>query len=245
MKTIAIVLQLSIAILTLGATDLGAQTPKAAELVNRSIERHDPHGRWQEGVYRMRFLETRPDGDDETTEVVIDNRQSRFEIATTRDGAAIDGRLTDDDCNWRLNGSADYSDAEQEQFRLTCDRLRRIRNYYVYLWGLPMKLEDPGTILDSTVSETEFMGRSVLAVRVTYDEAVGSDIWYFYFDPADAALVGYRFYHDEDAGDGEYIVLKDSVDAHGLSLPAERTWYTNNDDQLLGTDRLVELVSLP
>ena len=51
----------------------------------------------------------------------------------------------------------------------------------------------------------------------------------------------YRFYHDEAAGDGEYIVLDGELEAAGLRLPKSRAWYIHKEDRHLGTDVLVAL----
>jgi len=144
-----------------------------------------------------------------------------------------------------LNGSAEISDAKREEHRLDCDRVVLYRDYYTYLWGMPMKLRDPGTRLDPGVSDAVFQGRQVKSLRVTYDPEVGGDTWYFYFDPDSAALVGYRFFHDESANDGEYIVLEGEVSGGGLRLPKARTWFTNAEDRLLGTDTLTGLDAAP
>lgn len=222
--------------------DTGSTPPAAAELLERSIAHHDPLDRWSHGIFELSIGESSPDGSERATEVLIDNLRGRFEITSTRDGTPVEGHLDAHTCAWRLNGSEEITDDQREKFRLTCDRLHRVRNYYVFLWGLPMKLTDPGTRLDDTVEATEFQGREVWSLRVTYDPEVGTDTWYFYFDPKDAALVGYRFYHDESAGDGEYIILDDTtIEADGLIVPARRTWYTNRDDELVGTDTLHSL----
>ena len=57
----------------------------------------------------------------------------------------------------------------------------------------------------------QLQGQAVYALRVTYDESVGKDTWYFYLDRKTCALVGHRFYHDEAVGDGEYAVLSEEV----------------------------------
>jgi hypothetical protein len=103
-----------------------------------------------------------------------------------------------------------------------------------------MKLRDPGTRLDR-VSATTFEERAVYDLRVTYEEEVGGDIWYFYFDRDTYALVGYRFHHDEAKNDGEVIHLDGEVAAEGMRLPKARTWYTHEANELLGTDTLLEL----
>ena len=111
-------------------------------------------------------------------------------MASERDGRKIEGDLGPEGCVWRLDGSSEFTEEEQEKFGLTCPRLERTRNYYVYLWGMPMKLRDPGTLIGNEAKAVDFEGRPAQEVRVTYSEEVGSDVWYFYFDPEDQALIG-------------------------------------------------------
>ena len=228
-------------VLALAAGPAGADSSRSADLVEQAIAFHDPDGIWQDGVFRLHLQETRPDGPARKTTLLVDNSSGRFEIATQRDGAQIDGVLAEGGCEMRLDGSTQFSDEDKEKYRLTCERLEWLRNYYVYVWGLPMKLHDAGTVLDPDVLETSYQDRSVQAVRVTYEKAVGSDIWYFYLDTETHALAGYRFFHDEAKGDGEYITLEGEVEAGGLRLPKARAWYTNAEDRYLGTDTLVSL----
>ncbi len=221
----------------------------AESLLARSIGYHDPDGRLLTRPHRLSFEETRPDGPSRQTEVLIDVTGERFVMTrTSTDDAGqrhvVVGRLDGDGCEMTLDGRRDVTEAEREAHRLDCDRLPRIRDYYTYLWALPMKLRDPGTRLGA-VTETEFDGRPVYGLRVTYDEGVGGDVWYCYFDRKTAALVGYRFYHDEAKNDGEYILLEGEAEAVGLRIPKRRTWYTHGDERLLGTDTLVGIEATP
>jgi len=65
-----------------------------------------------------------------------------------------------------------------------------------------MKLRDEGMIVDPKVIRKNFMDKEYLTLKVTYDKAVGSDTWYFYFDPQTYAMEVYQFYHDESKNDG-------------------------------------------
>jgi len=223
-----------------GAAAAGSE---AEALLAAAIAHHDPQGVWRSGAWRVELEESRPDGPSRTTRIEIDNRRGRFSFESRRDGALLEGSLGPDGCALRLDGAADFPEALAEKHRHTCEQLGSRRNYYVYLYGLPMKLRDPGTRLDPEVEETRFQGRPVRALRVSYEPGVGGDTWYFYFD-AGARLVGYRFFHDEAKGDGEYIVLEGESDGGGLRLPRSRTWYTNAEDRLLGTDAIVALTPL-
>ncbi len=112
------------------------------------------------------------------------------------------------------------------------------KNYYTYLYGLPMKLKDPGTIIDDKVERKVFHGKEYLVLKVTYTEDVGKDIWYFYFNPKTYAMEVYQFFHDEAENDGEYILLTEEKSINDIIMPKNRAWYTNKENKLLGTDIL-------
>lgn len=217
------------------------ELPTPDHLLATAIAHHDPEGSWGSSAYRMVVRESRPDGSGRDTTLLIDNASGRFQMASLRDGDMLVGELGPDGCTWSVDGSTDFSNETRDHHRLTCERLDRIRNYYVYLWGLPMKLRDPGTRLGDEVAAKEFEGKPALELRVTYDEEVGSDVWYVYFDPETHALIGYRFYHDEAVGDGEYITLEGVHEGAGLVLPKARAWYTHQERKYLGTDTLMSI----
>jgi len=55
-------------------------------------------------------------------------------------------------------------------------------------------------------------------------------------------MVGYRFYHDESANDGEDILLEQEIESDDVRLPQIRKWYTHKEDKYLGQDKLEKLV---
>ena len=215
--------------------------PAASEVLEQSIAYHDPEGHWGNARFDLSFRETRPDGSERRTRVQFRDTLDSFEISTQRDEAQIEGLMAGDECILTLDGSTEFSEQDRDKYRLTCERLRWLRNYYTYLWGLPMKLRDPGTRIDPQVTDAWYQDRQVWSLRVTYDESVGTDIWYFYFDQQTYALVGYRFYHDEAKNDGEYIVLEGETVASGVKIPTRRSWYTNAEDRHLGDDILTDI----
>jgi len=234
----------AVAIVVTVSAPLVAQPRSAEELLAKAIAYHDPDDLWRQGIWRLTLGETRPDGTVRRTVLILDNPAGGFDYSTQDGDNRIEGSLTNDGCTFRLNGSGTFSEEEQEQHRLTCERLERMRNYYTYLWGLPMKLRDAGTRLDATVGSETFGSSPVTVLRVGYEEPVGRDTWYFYLDPSSYALVGYRFFHDESANDGEYIHLEQEVEHESLRIPRVRAWYTNADQRYLGTDTLESLERL-
>ena len=222
------------------AISIHAQSITADQLVNRTIAFHDPDGWWDRVKMDMVIEMKAPNRPARLSNVVVDNINGGFEISVLSNDKLlewmVDGK---DSCDFKVNFVAPTV-AQADSLSLTVDRAKFLRNYYTYLYGLPMKLKDAGTRIGDEVIETTFMGKPVLALRVTYDESVGKDIWYFYFNPSTYAMVGYRFYHDEAKNDGEYIVLEDMIIEQGLRIPRNRSWFTNAEDKLLGTDYLKE-----
>lgn len=233
-------LLICLSFLFIGQQMLIAQNMTGQTLLEKSIKYHDPKGKWDTFKGTLPMTETRPNGADRKTVMKLDNRKDYFYLDQTREGYRVEKSIKNGQCIAKINGNTSIPDSLVQKFRMDCPQIERIRNYYVYLWGMPMKLRDPGTLIDEKVTTTNFMGKEVLSMKVTYEKSVGEDIWYFYFNPSNYALVGYRFYHEEAKNDGEYIPLEEEVTIKGIRFPKTRTWYINKDDRLLGADILEE-----
>lgn len=212
-----------------------------SQLLDRSIAFHDPDGKWMDCKFTLVIDMAIPDRPMRSSKVTIDNEKGTFELALLRGGHMLQYMVDGQDSTEVMVDFRAPSAAQIDSLDLTPDRARRWRDYYGYLYGLPMKLKDPGVNIAEGVINTTFQGQSVLALKVTYDEQVGSDTWYFYFNPNTYAMIGYRFYHDEAKNDGEYIVLTGMSIDNGMRVPKDRAWYVNEDDRLLGTDYLVNM----
>lgn len=210
------------------------------ELVDRSIKFHDPDGLWSTLQTQINFEETRPSGGVRKTNIYIDNLNGHFCMSREIEGHNITRHIVNNECSYEVDDNSNYSESEADQYKLVDDRSYTMRDYYLYLWGMPMKLKDPGTIIHETVEEAKFNGEQTFKVKVTYEAETGSDTWYFYFRPENAQLVGYQFFHDESINDGEYITLGDSEPLSGMIIPNQRAWYFNKDNKHLGTDSFVQ-----
>lgn len=200
------------------ATPAFAQVPSAGTLLEKAIQYHDPNGQWNEFTHELTFLSERPSGPTRNITVAIDNTKGYFKYSEGSDQMEV----MLDSCLLVPKGK-------------TCDNVKRTRNYYLYLWGLPMKLKDQGTLLDESVKEEKFNGTDCYVLRVPYEQ----DIWYFYLDKKNYALRGYLFYKDESAKKGEIIYLDEEVTIGNMRIPKKRKWITAPDGKLLGTDILV------
>ena len=109
-----------------------------------------------------------------------------------------------------------------------------IRNYFLYLWGLPMKLLDPGTQFTPEVGSSEVDGNPCDVLRVIYEK----DTWYFHIDRENGRMRQYEFYKDDTKAAGEIITLEGEIRADSIRIPQKRNWYKIPGNEYLGTDIL-------
>jgi len=210
----------------------------SAALLEKAIGYHDPNNQWPKLRAVLNISMETPGKSPRESVVQLNNAQGIFSLEATRDSHTTFYRISPQDCRLTYNGSEDFTTQQAQEHRLSCEQGRKMKNYYTYLYGLPMKLKDPGTQPDPLAYKKDFRGSEYWVLRVAYDPEVGKDVWYFYFDTQTYALKHYQFYHDEQKGDGEYILLDQEATVQGIMMPKNRAWYTNLGDRYLGTDFL-------
>jgi len=189
------------------------------EIVEKSLNYHDPNNNWSELKALLIFEEKRPDGEIRNTTFELNNATGNFRL--NRGNQEIHGM--------------DLDSCYIEKGDVNCERVQLLRNYYLYLWGLPMKLQDNGTAIDKNVSLEKYEGKPAFVVRVPYEK----DTWYFYFDQSDYRMIGYKFFQDSDETKGEWIQLEGEIVVNGIKIPQTRRWYTIPEMEFLGEDKLV------
>jgi hypothetical protein len=223
-------------VFSLVALSIHAQDITGSALLDKTIKYHDPNGNWPALAAKITFAEDERNGKMIKQEIEFRNGGDYFKGFRSDGEHEVVQLLNGGNCTLTLDGRSDFSDEEKEKHRLTPERAKKMRDYYVYLYGLPMKLKDEGTQVDDEVTKVVFLGKEYLKLKVTYDAAVGKDTWYFYIHPTTYEMSAYQFFHDESMNDGEYITLEGMVEIDGVKIPKLRTWYTNKEDKLLGVD---------
>jgi len=220
-----------------------SQEISGKKLLEKAINYHDPEDHWS--TFNGEFYVTMetPNNPNRDSKIIINLPKEYFYVSAKRDTVTTEYTIDKNDCAIQLNGSKEISEAQLKTHNLSCDRAKLYKNYYTYLYGLPMKLKDEGTIIDDKVERKSFKGKAYLVLKATYDKGVGSDVWFFYFDPETYAMEIYQFFKTDDNGklktdSGEYILLSETKIINGIKMPKDRAWYYNKDDKYLGTDIL-------
>lgn len=217
-------------------TELSADT-----LLARTIRYHDPEGVWGTKPHLLQLAESRPNGSVRHTRLGLYPHTGEFDLQQTRGKDKIQLRYLNNSYSFSHQGRTEIEEKVRKRFRLTEEGADWMRDYYTYLYGLPMKLRDAGTLIQPTVHQVWYDGREMLELEVHYTPDTGKDIWFFYFDPETFAMSGYAFYHEKDGpGTGEYILLEGEALVGKMKLPAERHWYYTKNKLYLGTDEILD-----
>lgn len=230
--------------LTICGMQTFAQELSGPELLKKAITYHDPSNQWSQFKGQLVVEMITPDGNQRLSDITINLPEQYFKLTSARNNTAVTHIVSKDSASFGLNDKTTFTAEEIKKYSLTETRANFMKNYYTYLYGLPMKLSDAGTIINPVVTRKEFMGKEYLVLQVKYEEGIGKDVWYFYFDPKTYAMEIYQFYHDEAKNDGEYILLTEEETFSGIKFPKNRAWYQNTDKKFLATDKLTKVSEL-
>lgn len=220
-----------------------SQNISGLELLNKAINYHDPNNKWPSFNGQLSITSEIPERTSRYSAIEINLPNEFFQVITKRDSISTQMTVDKNHCTFALNNSKIISEEDTEKYNLNCERANLYKNYYTYLYGLPMKLKDVGTNIHPKVEKKTFKEKDYLVLKVSYDESVGNDIWYFYFDPKTYAMEIYQFYKTDNNGNqkidsGEYILLTEEKLINGIKMPKNRAWFYNKNDKLLGVDIL-------
>jgi hypothetical protein len=207
------------------------------ELLEKAIQFHDPNGNWETFEGQLFVTMEIPNGAPRKSSIRINLPEQYFSLKAIRDTITTTYTVRKGDCNIAINGNENPSEEQIKKFSLSCERAHMYKNYYTYLYGLPMKLKDEGTIIHQKVEKKAFKGKDYLVLKATYSKEVGKDTWYFYFNPKTFAMEVYQFFK-ETKDSGEYILLSGLETINEIKMPKNRAWYYTKNNAYLGTDIL-------
>ena len=220
-----------------------SQNISAQELLDKAVKYHNPNGNWPTFNGELNVRMDTPNNSSRYSRILINLPKDYFQVSATRDSVTSTFIINKEKCKLLLSDSIRIANLKEQPTRSYCESAKLYKNYYTYLYGLPMKLKDKSTIIDENVARKTFKGKTYLVLKASYDKSVGSDVWYFYFDPNTYAMEIYQFFKTDANGvikrdTGEYILLTEIETINGIKMPKKRAWYYNKDDQYLGTDVL-------
>lgn len=207
------------------------------ELLKKAIQFHDPNGNWNTFKGTLFVTMETPKSSPRESKISINLPKEYFAVVAKRDTIITEYIVDKNEIRFSLNGDKNPSEENKKKYSLNTERANLYKNYYTYLYGLPMKLKDEGTIIHQKVERKTFKGKEYFVLKATYDQEIGKDTWYFYFNPNNFAMEVYQFFKEEKDS-GEYILLSGLETINEIKMPKSRAWYYNKDNVYLGTDIL-------
>ncbi|WP_298779829.1 DUF6503 family protein [uncultured Polaribacter sp.] len=207
------------------------------QLLEKAIEFHDPNRNWKTFKGELFVTMETPKRTPRKSKININLPEEYFSVIAKRDTIITEFIVDKNKISFSLIGHKNPSLELKEKYSLNSERANLYKNYYTYLYGLPMKLKDEGTIIHQKVEKKNFKGKEYLVLKVSYSKEVGKDTWYFYFGQKTYAMEVYQFFK-KTKDSGEYILLSDIETINDIKFPKNRAWYYNKDNGYLGTDFL-------
>lgn len=208
------------------------------QLLEKAIQFHDPNGNWETFKGTLLVTMKTPKSPKRESEIRINLPKQLFSVKAKSGKNTSEYHIDKNEIKIVFNGDKNPSEEILKKNGLSMSRAKMYQNYYTYLYGLPIKLKDEGTIIHKKVERKIFKGKQYLVLKATYKKEVGKDTWYFYFNPKTYAMEVYQFFKDESKNDGEYILLSGLETINAIKMPKDRAWYYNKNNGYLGTDFL-------
>lgn len=202
------------------------QPKSAIEIINKSVTFHDQHNHWSKLNAQFNFdskfsIATFPQ---ETLNISMNVKTDAFHYHNPKRKVKV--QYINDVC------SADSCTGACKGYSWT-------KSFYPYIWGLPMKLKDPGYTPEKDWAECIFNMYPCYSVKMNYE----NENFIYYFDQSDFQLRGFQFLKNDESKHGEIVTLKGLHTFDGIKFPAHRTWL-NLDSSLIGTNEVLKITQL-
>jgi hypothetical protein len=120
-----------------------------------------------------------------------------------------------------------------------CNNYAWTKDFYTYVWGLPMKLQDPQTNIISFFTIENINKHPCYKVGVKYP----NEDFDFYFKCSNFELLAFSFSKNDSSGHSEFVELKGLYAFNNIKFPETRTWKDNNTQKTLGTNTVKKITS--
>jgi hypothetical protein len=215
---------------------------KAREILDKSIQFHDPDGKWASVKLKLKLQEPRVGNPKRYSIVSLDNTTQAFELQRNRDDH-VSKHIIDKNgiSKTLLDGKADFPEELVKKYRLDPARNTGYKNFNQMMYGLPMVFEGEKMGNIYALKETLFEGREVFAIDIELKTPIIEPIWRLLIAKEDYQLVGLQIFDPFEPEKGEELVFQDLMPLGNMQIPRTRHWIAlNSNKKYLGSDIVLE-----
>lgn len=227
-------------ILLLGSCQSNDSLLSGKEIIDKSIQKHDPNGQWQKANFALRIQEPRLQNPTRYSVIMLNNANGSFSLERNRDKSISIHRIDSaGNATTLFDGNIVTDSILIKKYRLDPSRNFGYRRFYQSLMGLPMSLATEKLDSIGSVSETVFNGVDSYKVAIELEEPLFSKHWKLFFSKSDFSLVGLEMVFPDDPSKGERLYFEGSIDINGFSIPRHKHWH-DLSDTYHGSDVIVK-----
>ncbi len=231
--------RVAIAVLLFAAFTTFGQIMTNKSIIEKAIHYHDPDNSWS--FFKGNFLIDLTKGDEkEVVFLTVDNGKSTAiwkELLKNND--TLTGGFIKDSCILQRNRKNIPQEGQLENFMLDCKSITERTQYWIYMFGLPMKLQDEAVNFVGQPEKVSFLGQTFWQITVNYNSKQSEEYWKFFFDPQTFAFKIAQYFHPALDGDSEYIIYEEEEKINGITIPAKHSWYLFNNREFIGSEKLL------
>jgi hypothetical protein len=210
------------------------------EVLQKSIQKHDPNGDWNKAEFALRIQEPRTQNPERFSEVYINNKNNSFSLKRNRgDKIATYSMNSNGITTVLLDDEIVQDTALIKEYLLQHNRVTRYQKFYQILLGLPMSLNDEVLKSIDQVLDVTFNSKKSYKVSVQLKEPMFSDHWNLFISEEDFTLMGIEMVFPDDPEKGERLYFEKSIQLKNFHIPRIRHWY-NLKDEYAGSDVIVK-----
>ncbi|WP_339756927.1 DUF6503 family protein [Algoriphagus aquimarinus] len=185
--------------------------PSGKQVLKKSIEFHDPNSNWNSLQERFSLQSDfiYPETALYNLLIGLDNPNKQVSYSNETLAQRVD--FTDTTCVVILGTKS-------------CEQTTWTKNFYHFILGLPMTLQNDEGIIQESVEPMTFHDEASYRVAVDFEK----EKWHFYFSKADYHLVGFAFNKNFESK-AEEIRTNGLIEIAGMKLPKTRSWWITTD----------------
>ena len=184
------------------------------EILEKSIQKHDPRGQWNTAEFTLRIQEPRLQNPVRFSLVYLNNKTNAFKLMRNREDKIASYGINDKGIITVLLDTKAVEDSISiQRYLLQEARVKVYQNSYQTMLGLPMTLNNDFIENIRTVSKESFNGKSAFKLELTLKRKVFSDRWNVYFSQDDFTLLGIDVVSHDNPSQGERLYFEKSIQA--------------------------------
>ncbi len=223
------------------STSTEPQTLTSQEILQKSIEYHDPNNNWQRLNIHLHIQEPRIDNPERYSIVKLNNRSDAFELIRNRN-EHISRHVIDSEGKPTVlfNENENIPPELVAKYRLNPDRNFVYRDFYKMLYGLPMTLNDATIKAMGQVESTIYNGEVCHQIPLELKEEMFSKHWVIYIAKSNFTYCGMEIIFPDDNTKGERLYFDGEVNLDKIKIARYRHWHTYPEGKYSGSDIVVK-----